>query len=139
MERGKPQSSEAPVLNVLGERVALGPLRADLLPLYGRWINDLGTIRMMGLPPGPVTAEKERDWYEGRASRLSSAAASFPGSPALRDRSRSIISSRPARRFSGSDRMADTAPHTASSSPAAGWNFFASQPGCALFGPAAQA
>ena len=35
-----PPSSEPPVLNVVGERVALGPLRADLLPLYGRWIND---------------------------------------------------------------------------------------------------
>ena len=60
-------SSETPILNVVGERVSLGPLRADLLPLYGRWINDFGTIRMTGLPPGPVTAEKERDWYEDSA------------------------------------------------------------------------
>jgi RimJ/RimL family protein N-acetyltransferase len=37
------------------------------LPLYGRWINDFGTMRMLGLPPIPVTVEKERDWYEGRA------------------------------------------------------------------------
>jgi hypothetical protein len=35
-----PPSSETPILNVVGERVALGPLREDLLPLYGRWIND---------------------------------------------------------------------------------------------------
>ena len=54
-------------MNIVGERVALGPLRADLLPLYGRWINDFSTIRMLGLPPIPVTVEKERDWYEGRA------------------------------------------------------------------------
>ena len=47
--------------------MALGLLLADLLPLYGRWINNFGTIRMLGLPPMPVTAEKERDWYEGRA------------------------------------------------------------------------
>ena len=66
MERNNPQSSGGPVLNMIGERVALGPLRADLLPLYGRWINDFGTIRMLGLPPVPVTAEKERDWYEHR-------------------------------------------------------------------------
>ncbi len=59
--------SEEPILNVVGERVALGPLREDLLPLYGRWINDFSTIRMLGLPPAPVTAEKERDWYEGRS------------------------------------------------------------------------
>ena len=63
-EKDKPQNSEAPVLNIVGELVALGPLREELLPVYGRWINDFGTIRMLGLPPAPVTAEKERDWYE---------------------------------------------------------------------------
>ena len=62
-----PPGSEEPILNVVGERVALGPLREDLLPLYGRWINDFRTIRMLGLPPAPVTTEKERDWYEGRS------------------------------------------------------------------------
>jgi diamine N-acetyltransferase len=62
-----PPGSEQPVLNIVGERVALGPLREDLLPVYGRWINDFGTIRMLGLPPAPVTAEKERDWYEHRS------------------------------------------------------------------------
>jgi len=67
VERKEPQGSEEPVLNIAGERVALGPLRADLLPLYGRWINDFGTMRMLGPPPIPVTVEKERDWYEGRA------------------------------------------------------------------------
>ena len=48
-----PPGSEGPVLNVVGERVAVGPLRAELLPLYGRWINDFRTIRMSrtrGLP-----------------------------------------------------------------------------------------
>lgn len=66
-------SSETPILNVVGERVALGPLREDLLPLYGRWINDFGTIRMLGVPPGPVTAEKEQDWYEQRGRRAGDA------------------------------------------------------------------
>ena len=47
--------------------MALGLLLADLLPLYARWIKNFGTIRMLGLPPMPVTAEMERDWYEGRA------------------------------------------------------------------------
>lgn len=64
--RDTPKDSQ-PILNIEGELVALGPLRRDLLPLYGRWINDFATIRMIGLPPGPVTAEKEQDWYEGRA------------------------------------------------------------------------
>ncbi len=56
-----------PILNIIGERVALGPLRRDLLPLYQRWINDFGTIRTIGFPPGPMTAEKEQDWYERQA------------------------------------------------------------------------
>lgn len=34
----KPRNSEEVALNVVGERVALGPLREDLLPLYGRWV-----------------------------------------------------------------------------------------------------
>ncbi len=66
-KESNPPSSEQPVLNVVGERVALGPLREDLLPAYGRWINDFATIRMLGLPPVPVTAEKERDWHEDRS------------------------------------------------------------------------
>ena len=60
-----PPGSEGPVLNIVGERVALGPLRAELLPLYERWINDFRIIRMLDLPPAPATVEKERDWYEG--------------------------------------------------------------------------
>jgi hypothetical protein len=44
--------------------VALGPLRRVLLPLYQRWINDLGTGRTLGLSPLPMTSEKEQDWYD---------------------------------------------------------------------------
>jgi RimJ/RimL family protein N-acetyltransferase len=58
---------DEPIFNIVGERIALGPLRRDLLPLYERWINDFGTIRMIGLPPVPMTTEKEQDWYEGQA------------------------------------------------------------------------
>src|SRR5215210_2507763 len=54
----------APILNIEGELVALGPVRRDLLPIYQRWINDLGTMRTLGLPPHPMTSEKEQDWYE---------------------------------------------------------------------------
>ena len=67
-----PESSGRPVLNVVGELAALGPLRRDLLPLYGRWINDLASARNLG-SHRPYTAEEEEDWYssaikdEGRA------------------------------------------------------------------------
>ncbi|HEY3062088.1 MAG TPA: GNAT family protein [Chloroflexota bacterium] len=33
------------VLTVVGERVALGPIRRDQLPLYYRWNNDLDVLR----------------------------------------------------------------------------------------------
>ena len=42
----KPPAREGPILNVVGERVALGPLREELLPLYGRWTNDFRAIGM---------------------------------------------------------------------------------------------
>lgn len=58
--------NERPVLSIEGELVALGPLRRDLLPLYQRWLNDLGTTRTLDLPPQPMTIEKEQDWYEGQ-------------------------------------------------------------------------
>jgi hypothetical protein len=59
-----PPGSEEPVLNIAGERVALGPLRAELSPLYGRWINDFlhakfaehpDEVRRTPLPCTPVT------------------------------------------------------------------------------------
>jgi RimJ/RimL family protein N-acetyltransferase len=59
-----PLGSEEAVLNIVGERVALGPLRKDLVPLFGRWRNDLGAARVLGDMVGPVTAEEEGRWYE---------------------------------------------------------------------------
>ena len=53
MRRKSTDNNEEPILNVVGELVALGPLRRDLLPLYQRWINDLGTMRTLGVPPLP--------------------------------------------------------------------------------------
>jgi RimJ/RimL family protein N-acetyltransferase len=58
------ENGERPILNIEGDLVALGPLRRDLLPLYQRWINDLGTMRTLGLPPLPMTSEKEQEWYD---------------------------------------------------------------------------
>ena len=58
------ENAERPILNIEGNLVALGPLRRDLLPLYQRWINDLGTMRTLGLAPLPMTSEKEQDWYD---------------------------------------------------------------------------
>lgn len=66
MKNERTPDSEQPILNVEGDRVALGPLRKDLLPLYTRWINDFETALMVG-GFQPFTAERETEWYESAA------------------------------------------------------------------------
>ena len=46
-----------------GEKVGLGPLRRDLLPLYARWVNDVAAKRGTG-NAGIQTLEAETAWYE---------------------------------------------------------------------------
>jgi RimJ/RimL family protein N-acetyltransferase len=57
----------AAIINIVGEQVALGPLRRDLLPLYHRWRNDFYAMRTYGDTPRPETLEQRTAWYE-RAS-----------------------------------------------------------------------
>ncbi|MEJ7814854.1 MAG: GNAT family N-acetyltransferase [Rubrobacter sp.] len=64
MTRESTNNNGGPILNIEGDLVALGPLRRDLLPLYQHWINDLGTMRTLGLPPHPMTSKREQDWYD---------------------------------------------------------------------------
>ena len=59
--------SATPIVNIVGDLVALGPLRRDLIPVYQRWVNDLTTVRTLGLPPRPMTMEAETAWYESQA------------------------------------------------------------------------
>lgn len=47
----------APPLTIAGRRVALGPMRRDLLPLYARWSNDFAVTRTMRTS-APVTIER---------------------------------------------------------------------------------
>lgn len=54
---------DAPTINLRGERVALGPLRRDLLPIFERWRNDFGTAPMLGNAT-PEPAETIGAWYE---------------------------------------------------------------------------
>ncbi len=62
---GAPEANGRPVVHVVGDLVALGPRRRDLLPTYQRWINDFEVLRTLGLPPpGPTTMEQETAWYE---------------------------------------------------------------------------
>ena len=63
---------EEPITNIRGEKAALGPLEKKLLPEYRRWINDFGTTRTLDMPPRPMTAEQEENWYETSANSQSS-------------------------------------------------------------------
>jgi RimJ/RimL family protein N-acetyltransferase len=55
---------DEPILNIVGEKVALGPLRRDLLPSYLRWINDFAVTRTTGSGLRPITREAEERWFE---------------------------------------------------------------------------
>jgi RimJ/RimL family protein N-acetyltransferase len=55
--------SEPPILNITGEKVALGPRRRELLPLYLKWINDFESLRTLGGRLHPMTMEAEEQWY----------------------------------------------------------------------------
>ncbi|HEX5164195.1 MAG TPA: GNAT family protein [Thermomicrobiales bacterium] len=59
---------EQPVLNIIGERVALGPLRRDLIPLYARWRNDFYVQRTFGNLPIPVSIEQRTAQFEKMAT-----------------------------------------------------------------------
>jgi hypothetical protein len=53
---------ERPPINIEGERVALGPLRRDLIPTYHRWHNDIALSRTFAVPQ-PTTLEQEEASY----------------------------------------------------------------------------
>lgn len=79
LSRGSSQGTahpKLPVWNIVGPNIALGPIRRDLIETYQRWINDFGTTRTLGVPPGPMTLEAETDWFD-EASRPSSTRSIF--------------------------------------------------------------
>ncbi|MFN8525824.1 MAG: GNAT family protein [Chloroflexota bacterium] len=57
-----------PILNIVGEKVALGPIRRDLLPLYERWINDFEVTRTLEIGWRPTSTETELAWFERAVS-----------------------------------------------------------------------
>jgi RimJ/RimL family protein N-acetyltransferase len=60
-----------PVLNIVGERVALGPLRRELLADYTRWRNDFTMLRTLSLDPVPTPFEELAAWYERAVAETS--------------------------------------------------------------------
>lgn len=55
----------APVVNIVGDAVALGPGRRELVPILYRWDNDFAMRRTQGGTPAPWTLEREYAAYDG--------------------------------------------------------------------------
>jgi diamine N-acetyltransferase len=63
------ESSEAaatpqPIISIRGDRIGLGPLRRDLVPLYTRWSNDFDYTRTTGSPGLVITLEEQTRLYD---------------------------------------------------------------------------
>lgn len=56
--------SPQPLISIAGERVALGPLRRDLVPLYQAWISNLETTQYLSEAGASPTLDEEIEWYE---------------------------------------------------------------------------
>jgi RimJ/RimL family protein N-acetyltransferase len=62
------EQPDAPILTVVGERVALGPLRSDLIDAHLRWGNDWATYRLLDNIRGPGTREHVTAWLRQATS-----------------------------------------------------------------------
>jgi diamine N-acetyltransferase len=60
---------DRPIINFAGEKVALGPRRRDLVPLYQAWLNDFEVTRTLAVSARPMTREQEEGWYERAGQR----------------------------------------------------------------------
>lgn len=56
--------NDTPIINLRGEKVALGPLSRELIPLFVKWINDFDVTRTLTVGNRPVTQEDEQAWYD---------------------------------------------------------------------------
>jgi len=62
-------SDSGPVLNIVGQRVALGPVYRELTATYNRWINDFAMNAQLGQLPAPITVEQSIRGYDSRLDR----------------------------------------------------------------------
>jgi RimJ/RimL family protein N-acetyltransferase len=60
----KEDDAPVPIINMTGDRVALGPLHAGLLPLFERWDNDFWVIDRGGDEPAPRSSDEVRSGWE---------------------------------------------------------------------------
>lgn len=55
---------EKPVLNIVGNKVALGPVQKNMFPLFFQWENDFAVSLMSGDAIRPVSQESIEENYE---------------------------------------------------------------------------
>lgn len=64
----EPEIDIAPVLTIVGNLVALGPLDRSHIALYQRWLNDFSHARNFDDTPEPWTVERTVALFEARAT-----------------------------------------------------------------------
>src|SRR5688500_13546867 len=65
MSLGDAMEAERPIVNIVGERVALGPLRDEHFEAVARWENDYGTERNFTAPGPRRPEDTRRNFTEG--------------------------------------------------------------------------
>jgi RimJ/RimL family protein N-acetyltransferase len=61
-------TDDRPPLNIIGQQVALGPLRRELIPLYQQWFNSFELLRTLDRHLKPVSLDQVERWFEARAT-----------------------------------------------------------------------
>ncbi len=56
-----------PIVNVMGDHVALGPLSREVLGDYQRWLNDFAMLASLDRRFRPITIDWIEGWYERHA------------------------------------------------------------------------
>ena len=64
--------SEKPMLNMSGDKVALGPLQRSMVSSFTRWQNDFAVSLMSGDPLRPTSRERIEERFERRLRENSS-------------------------------------------------------------------
>jgi RimJ/RimL family protein N-acetyltransferase len=62
------EAREAPIINIFGEKVCLGPPRREDIPVHARWLNDFFVLRTFGEVPRPRTIERQTVSFESASA-----------------------------------------------------------------------
>ena len=68
---------EKPLLNIIGEKVALGPEHKGIIPAIARWENDFSVVILSGDPLRPVSRESIEARFEKNLQNEGSRGAHF--------------------------------------------------------------